>query len=100
MRNTHAANQIKKKKKKTGPTSPQVYPDIVRSRCTAVELGEVGRFRTFTRTAVADKHTHGHTHLRMILTVSVFPAPDSPETTIDWFVPVRPPARRICRYDS
>lgn len=39
-------------------------------------------------------------HVRMILDVSVFPAPDSPETTIDWLAALRPAPRRIWWYAS
>lgn len=39
-------------------------------------------------------------HVRMILDVSVFPAPDSPDTTIDWLAALRPAPRRIWWYAS
>lgn len=41
-----------------------------------------------------------YAHVRMILDVSVFPAPDSPDTTMDWLAALRPAPRRIWWYAS
>ena len=90
--NTILNSYNRNEKKKVNFTLLSLNNLEINSVCTANLLSEMSKSdakwllpsRIFCSMGPADRPPDSQRYLRMYFVVSVFPAPDSPETTIDW----------------